>query len=195
MSASTWHTVSTAAILGCWGTFAVAWILGAAYNAHRAPAVRRRTFGSQWLIGAVAVVVTLRAVPGSDWSHVSLDSAWVRGPGLAFLVAATAFTLWARASLGLMWSSSVVTREGHELRVEGPYAIVRHPIYAGILGMLLGSALLDGFGRWTLALVGGTLLVLVKTRAEERLLAEEFPAEYPQSRRRVPALVPSLRRR
>jgi protein-S-isoprenylcysteine O-methyltransferase Ste14 len=195
MSATTWHTVTVAAIVGCWGAFTVVWILGAAYNVHRAPAVRRRTFRSHWLIGGVAVAVGLRAVPDSDWDHLSVHSPWIRWPGLALLLAATSFTLWARASLGVMWSANVVARTGHELRVQGPYAIVRHPIYTGILGMLIGSALLDGLGRWTLALVAGTLLVLVKARAEERLLTEEFPVEYAQYRRRVPALVPLLRRR
>jgi hypothetical protein len=69
-------------------------------------------------------------------------------------------------------------REGHELRTDGPYGIVRHPIYAGILGMPLGSAILDGFGQWTLALIGGGLLVLLRVRSEERLMTEVFRDEY-----------------
>jgi protein-S-isoprenylcysteine O-methyltransferase Ste14 len=94
-----------------------------------------------------------------------------------------------------MWSSYVVAREGHELRTDGPYGIVRHPIYAGILCMLLGSAMLDGFGLWTLALIGGGALVLLRVRAEERLLSDVFPDDYERYRRRVPALIPLMRRR
>jgi protein-S-isoprenylcysteine O-methyltransferase Ste14 len=85
-------------------------------------------------------------------------------------------------------------REGHELRTDGPYGIVRHPIYAGILGMPLGSAMLDGFGHWTLALIGGGLLVLLRVRSEERLMTEVFRDEYEGYRRRVPALIPLSRR-
>jgi protein-S-isoprenylcysteine O-methyltransferase Ste14 len=196
MAATTWDTVADAAISICWGAFALVWVLGAAYNARRAPLVRRRTFGNvQWVIGIVIAWIALRLVPGSDWNRLSVHASWIRWPGLALLVAATIFTLWARFSLGAMWSSAVVEREGHELRTDGPYGIVRHPIYTGILSMLLGSALLDGFGRWTLALIGGGALVLLKVRAEERLLCDVFPDEYDGYRRRVPALVPLPRRR
>jgi protein-S-isoprenylcysteine O-methyltransferase Ste14 len=195
MSASTWHTLADVAIGACWGAFAVVWIVGAVHNARHAPAVRTRSMGHvRWLLVAVAAWVLLRFVPGSDWDRVSVQASWVRWPGLVLLVASTVFTIWARLSLGTMWSSTVVAREGHELRTDGPYAIVRHPIYAGILGMLLGSALLDGFGNWTLALIGGGLLVLLRVRAEERLMAEVFQDEYERYRRRVPALIPLSRR-
>jgi protein-S-isoprenylcysteine O-methyltransferase Ste14 len=196
MSASTWHSVADIGIGVCWGSFAIVWVLGTLYNARHAPAVRRRTLGNvQWLVIAVTAWVGLRLIPGSDWNRVSVHAWWTRWPGLALLVAATAFTIWSRFSLGTMWSSDVVAREGHRLRTDGPYAIVRHPIYAGLLGMLLGSALLDGLERWTPALVGGGALVLLKVRAEERLLGEIFPGEYERYRRRVSALVPLARRR
>jgi protein-S-isoprenylcysteine O-methyltransferase Ste14 len=149
---------------------------------------------AKWLLGVVAAWVTLRLVPGSDWDRLSLHASWIRWPGLALLAAATVFTIWSRLSLGTMWSSTVVAREGHELRTDGPYGIVRHPIYAGILGMLLGSAMLDGFGHWTLALIGGGLLVLLRVRSEERLMTEVFRDEYERYRRRVPALIPLSRR-
>jgi protein-S-isoprenylcysteine O-methyltransferase Ste14 len=196
ISTSTWHTVADVGIGVCWGTFAVVWLVGALYNAWRAPTVRTRRMGNlRWLVGAAAAWAVLRLVPGSDWDRLSLHASWIRLPGLALLVAATALTIWARFSLGTMWSANVVAKEGHELRTDGPYGIVRHPIYAGILGMLLGSAVLDGFGLWTLALIGGGALVLLKMRAEEGLLSDVFPGDYERYRRRVPALIPSLRRR
>jgi protein-S-isoprenylcysteine O-methyltransferase Ste14 len=196
MSTSTWHTVADIGISVCWGTFLLVWLVGALYNARRAPAVEMRTMGNvRWLIGAAAAWAALRLVPGSDWDRLSLHASWIRWPGLALLVAATVFTIWSRISLGTMWSSDVVAREGHELRTDGPYGIVRHPIYAGILGMLLGSAMLDGFGLWTLALIGGGALVLLRVRAEERLMSDVFPDDYERYRRRVPALVPLMRRR
>jgi len=196
ISTSTWHTVAAIAFGVCWGTFLVVWIVGALYNARRGPAVRTRTMGNlRWVIGVAAVWAVLRLVPGSDWDRLSLHTSWIRLPGLVLLVAATAFTIWARFSLGTMWSSNVVAKEGHQLRTDGPYGIVRHPIYAGLLGMLLGSAMLDGFGVWTLALVGGGAMVLLKVRAEEGLMGNIFPGDYERYRRRVPALIPSLRRR
>ena len=196
MSEAAWKTLTDVAIATCWGAFAVVWIVGHVYNTRHSPAVTRRTLGNtRWLIMGAAVVIVLRFVPRGGWEVISTHSAWLRWPGLVLLVASTVFTLWARFTLGLMWSSDVVARSGHELRTDGPYAIVRHPIYTGLLGMLIGSALLEGFGRWTLGLVAAAVLILIKTRAEERLMTEEFPWEYPRYRRRVPALVPVPRRR
>jgi protein-S-isoprenylcysteine O-methyltransferase Ste14 len=195
MSPSSWHTVVDVGIGVCWGAFAIVWVVGALYNARRAPAVRKRTRSVKLLVGAAAAWAALRLVPGSDWDRLSIHASWIRWPGLALLVAATIFTIWSRLSLGTMWSSYVVAREGHELRTHGPYGIVRHPIYAGILCMLLGSAMLDGFGLWTLALIGGGALMLFRVRAEERLMSDLFPDDYERYRRRVPALIPLMRRR
>jgi protein-S-isoprenylcysteine O-methyltransferase Ste14 len=67
---------------------------------------------------------------------------------------------------------------------------VRHPIYTGILLMGLGTAMLygwlSGFAMCAIMLVG----LWFKLRAEEQLLTEHFPEEYPRYRRRVRALIP-----
>jgi protein-S-isoprenylcysteine O-methyltransferase Ste14 len=191
MSESTWHTVANVAIIACWGAFAAVWIIGAVFNARRSPAVRTRTMGRvQLLIAGAAAWAVLLLVPDSDWERLTIDAGWIRWLGLVLLVASTVFIIRARFSLGLMWSSDVIAREDHQLRTDGPYGMVRHPIYTGLLGMLLGSALLDGPGRWTIGLVLGGVIVLLKVRAEERLMGKVFPGEYERYRRRVPALVP-----
>jgi protein-S-isoprenylcysteine O-methyltransferase Ste14 len=106
---------------------------------------------------------------------------------------AAAWTVWARLTLGSTWSSGVVARQGHVLRTSGPYQVTRHPVYTGIAGMLTGSALADGLGRWIAASAAVALLLLAKARTEERLLAAEFPAGYERYRRDVPQLVPRIR--
>ena len=53
----------------------------------------------------------------------------VQLPPVAILVGSTVFTLWARWTLGKMWSSVPAVREKHELRTEGPYRVTRHPAY------------------------------------------------------------------
>ena len=116
-------------------------------------------------------------------------------PGLLLLLAATAFTLWARVVLGTMWSMDAVAKQGHELRTDGPYAVTRRPIYTGMLGMLLGSVLLAGAGRALLLVPVGLVFFEVKLHLEERLLSEAFPQDYARYRRRVPQLVPGLRPR
>jgi protein-S-isoprenylcysteine O-methyltransferase Ste14 len=193
-----WRTLSTVAIGVCWGLFGLVWVAGAAYNARRAPAVRQRsTPAYAWLVGAIGAVgawVILRAVPKADWRSLSVQAAWLQAIGLPILLAATAFTLWARVVLGTMWTSSAAAKDAHVLRTEGPYAVTRHPIYTGILGMLLGTALASGLGRWLAVLLLGVVWVEVKIQAEERLLTKVFGEEYERYRRQVPQLIPGLRR-
>ena len=108
------------------------------------------------------------------------------------LIASTAFALWARFSLGTSWSMAPQVGGDRRLRTEGPYAVTRHPIYTGLLGMILGTALLAGLGQAILVVVVGLILFSVKIHAEERLLLATFPDEYPAYRERVPQLVPGL---
>jgi protein-S-isoprenylcysteine O-methyltransferase Ste14 len=124
---------------------------------------------------------------------VTFSAPWARFLGLAILLAATAFTLWARFALGLMWSAVPAVKEGRRLRTSGPYAITRHPIYTGLLGMLLGTMLVAGGGPWIVPFPVALILIEFKIRIEERFMTAEFPEEYPRYRRRVPQLVPGLR--
>jgi protein-S-isoprenylcysteine O-methyltransferase Ste14 len=153
---------------------------------------RRVSRTSGWLLVVAAALLVGGVVPDSAWRALTVHAPWLRALGAAVLLAGTAFTLWARAALGTMWSSAVVAKQEHVLRTDGPYTITRHPIYTGMLAMLAGSALLAGLGHWLLALVLGVAIILVKLHLEERLLTEVFPGEYDDYRRRVPQLVPGL---
>jgi protein-S-isoprenylcysteine O-methyltransferase Ste14 len=54
------------------------------------------------------------------------------------------FSVWARVHIGRNWSGVVTIKEGHELVDTGPYALVRHPIYTGLLVAFIGSAFARG---------------------------------------------------
>jgi protein-S-isoprenylcysteine O-methyltransferase Ste14 len=190
-----WNTFSTVVVWVCWGLFGLVWMIGAAYNALRAAAVRQRSAPAYlWLPGAVAAWVIFRAVPGAAWHSLSAQTAWLQLIGLPVLVASTAFTLWARVVLGTMWTASPAAKDAHVLHTEGPYAITRHPIYTGILGMLLGTAAAGGLGRWLAVFLAGVVWVEIRIHTEERLLAKIFPEHYERYRRRVPQLIPHPRR-
>lgn len=190
-----WNTFSTVAIWLCWGLFGLVWVIGAAYNAFRAPAVRQRSAPAYaWLAGVVAAWVIFRAVPGAGWHSLSAQTLWLRVIGLPVLFASTAFTLWARVVLGIMWTSSPAAKNAHVLHTGGPYAITRHPIYTGILGMLLGTAAASGLGRWLAAFLLGVVWAEIRIHTEERLLTRVFPEDYERYRRRVPQIIPGLRR-
>jgi protein-S-isoprenylcysteine O-methyltransferase Ste14 len=177
----------------CWGAFALTWLAGAIYNQSRAPAAERSPTWfprTGWVIVGLAWVV----VPRAGWNSLALHPPpWIRILGLAILLAATAFTLWARLALGTMWSGAPTVKQEHRLRTSGPYGVTRHPIYTGMLGMMLGSLLLAGGGRWILPFPVFLVLLEIKIRVEERLMLAEFPDDYPRYRQRVPQLVPGLR--
>jgi protein-S-isoprenylcysteine O-methyltransferase Ste14 len=94
-----------------------------------------------------------------------------------------------RRALGQNWSSEVVVQEKHELIEQGPYAYIRHPMYSGLLLMLLGVALYYGREVWIIIFVCCLFGLYFKSRTEERLLTKSFPA-YSQYKRRTKALIP-----
>ena len=185
-------TVVTAGTYACWGLVALIWVAGAVLGGSHSGPARKAGRDLASPAAAVAAVVIL-LTPGHAWQALTVGSPWVRGAGLVVLIGATAWTIWARLALGSMWSSGAVARPDHVLRTTGPFGVTRHPVYTGSLGMLAGSALAEGLGRWLALFAVVTLLLLVKTSAEERLLAAEFPAEYERYRRDVPRLIPRIR--
>jgi protein-S-isoprenylcysteine O-methyltransferase Ste14 len=125
----------------------------------------------------------LRIVPRTEALFVS---------GAAMLVIGLGFAVWARVHLGEYWSGHVTLKPGHRLIRTGPYALVRHPIYTGLLLAILGSAVAVDEYRGLLAVVIATEAIVRKLRLEERWLTEEFGGEYDSYRRDVKALVPGV---
>jgi protein-S-isoprenylcysteine O-methyltransferase Ste14 len=189
------QAIAGAVITGTWVVWALVWLVGAVLTARSGPRRRIRvSSGSASVTAFVVAVVAGWVVPAWFWRDLRVTQPWVRITGLVILVAGLAFTLWARRALGLMWTSAPSVKADHELRTDGPYRITRHPIYTGMLGMLLGTSLASGLGSAVLLAPVGLAIFLIKMRAEERLMTETFPDAYPRYRRDVPGLVPRLRR-
>jgi protein-S-isoprenylcysteine O-methyltransferase Ste14 len=176
----------------CWGLVVAVWIVGAVAGARGPRGKRSRSdAATAWQLAAFVVAVVVFRLVLHDVQRVE-DHSWaLELPGLVLLLASTGFTLWARLSLGRMWSASPnVLQAHHELRTDGPYAVTRHPIYTGMLGMLVGTVLLNGLGISLAFLVLGVAFVAGRIPVEERLMTATFPDEYPRYRRRVPRIVP-----
>jgi protein-S-isoprenylcysteine O-methyltransferase Ste14 len=116
-----------------------------------------------------------------------LRTFWV---GAAITAAGLLFAVWAREHLGTNWSSSVTIKQDHQLIVTGPYAVVRHPIYTGILTGFLGSTLALAQVRGIVAFVLISLVLWYKLRMEEQWMRTQFGAPYEAYSRRTAALVP-----
>ncbi len=99
------------------------------------------------------------------------------------------FLVWARQHLGRNWSQTVAVKKDHELVTSGPYRYVRHPMYSGGLLACIGSAIVCG-GPWIFLLVILGSLFFWRMGAEDKLLAKQFPDEYPDYKKRTKALIP-----
>jgi protein-S-isoprenylcysteine O-methyltransferase Ste14 len=112
--------------------------------------------------------------------------------GAFLLLLGIGFAFWARVHIGRNWSGHVTLKPGHRLIRTGPYALVRHPIYTGLLLAMTGTAVAVDRGRGVLAVLIAVETLWRKLRLEERWLTEEFGAEYGRYRREVKALVPGV---
>ncbi len=115
----------------------------------------------------------------------------VRLGGAALSVAGVAFALRSIVTLGRHYDLRVEVHAGHQLIRQGPFALVRHPVYTGLAVHFIGACLATG----NLLLIAGTLLATLpafyaRARSEERLLREQFGAEYDRYVDEVPMLVP-----
>lgn len=112
--------------------------------------------------------------------------------GLVLTAAGLGIAIWARVHLGANWSGHVTVKEGHELIVSGPYALVRHPIYTGLSLAFLGTAIAIGEARAILALAVAVGSFWYKLQIEERVMLETFGPAYEDYRRKTKALVPFI---
>jgi len=175
-----------------WCAWVVYWLV---LSRRNKVVVRREPLLSRVLhIGPLTIAALLLLAP-----HVPLPflgerlwpiAAWPFWTGFAVTAGGLLFTVWARRHIGGNWSGVVTIKENHELVTTGPYAIVRHPIYAGLLLAFAGSAVARGEWRGILAFALVLAALYRKLRMEERWMREQFGDAYQMYCRRVAALVP-----
>ena len=115
---------------------------------------------------------------------------------VALAVGSVWMVLSAVRTLGKQWSVAARLVEGHTLITDGPYSVVRNPIYAGMFGMMIATGLAVSYW-WILppAIVVFWVGTMMRVRSEEKLLREAFDNEFETYARRVPALLPNLIRK
>jgi protein-S-isoprenylcysteine O-methyltransferase Ste14 len=175
-----------------WIAWLISWIAASFWSARpqkRAATLETWTYRTAMIAGGILLV---------PWTPLLLGEKpiWEISYGGAYALAAVMLvglllTWWARIYLGPLWSSVITRKEGHKIIDTGPYALMRHPIYTGLIIALLATAAAEG--RVT-ALVGAALVVFgvwLKARTEERFLMAELGAEiYAPYCRRVSMLIP-----
>jgi len=191
-----------------WGVWIVSWVAAGLWSGRT---VKSPGFGRQWpyrileLLG-FALLLGFRqghqgfgAYRADSWRDFFSEHFWAVAPDTGWLLVGLAiagflFSWWARLHLGRLWSGSVTKKEGHHVVDSGPYAIVRHPIYTGLLLAAAATAAVEGSGY---ALSGFVVLFVgfwLKARLEERFLRAELGAHaYDAYARRTAMLIPFAR--
>lgn len=142
----------------------------------------------------VGAILLFAFPPGHQ--YYAQTQLWYLGDALKWmLVAVTAagllFTWWARIHIGRLWSDLVVKKAGHHVVDTGPYRLVRHPIYLGLILAAFAAAIEKGT---SFALLGAAIMTLafyIKARREERFLRAELGENaYDTYARKTAMLVP-----
>jgi len=178
-------------IITCWSIFMVVWIV----NAVRTKKTVERQSAAAMLAHRIPVglgwwLLLFPKFPGEFNRQILPRTAELQIAGAVICVCGLVFTIWARKTLAGNWSSDVTFKSNHELIRSGPYRFVRHPIYTGLLGMFLGTAIHVGQLRCFIGLPLVCLGFWIKLSQEERLMLRHFPEAYPGYRREVKALIP-----
>jgi protein-S-isoprenylcysteine O-methyltransferase len=143
-----------------------------------------------WLVYLVDYALAWRhplALATPDWYGAA-----VRPLGLLCMAAGLAVVVWAYRVLGAYWSGSISVRRDHRVVESGPFAVVRHPVYAGFLLGVCGAALALADPAVALAAAASVPFVRGRALAEERFLEERLGDAYRDYRRRVRMFVPGL---
>jgi protein-S-isoprenylcysteine O-methyltransferase Ste14 len=177
-----------------WLLWLASWVAASFWSGRtqkRIATLETWTYRAAMIAGGILLVPLTSRVIGEQ-------QIWQVGSGGALLLAAVMlvgllFTWWARIHLGRLWSSVITRKEDHRIIDTGPYGMVRHPIYTGLILALLATAVAEGT---VTGLIGSALVIFgiwLKASSEERfLMAELGPDLYGSYCRRVPMLVPFL---
>jgi protein-S-isoprenylcysteine O-methyltransferase Ste14 len=170
-----------------WAAFWVYWLL-AAFSMKRG----RVPWSRELRIRLVIVGITILLVRlGAFRSHGFNMDPWRAGIGLVLFALGLGFAIWARVSLGRNWGTPMTQKDEPELVTSGPYHLVRHPIYSGVLVAGVGTALALNW-LWLTAVVLAGVYFLYSATVEERFLTEQFPDGYPVYQRSTKMLVPYI---
>jgi len=178
------------------------WLVLIAYWAIAAIGAKRNVGGPiSWKEGGLRLailLIVLLALGSPRLRHAAASvqaaadvSPLMRVGGVALCALGIALAILARHRLGRNWGMPMSRKQDPELVTTGPYAVLRHPVYAGLLLAMLGSAM-GASVFWLLPLLLFGAYFIYSARQEEKLMPAQFPAQYPAYMRRTRMRVPFL---
>jgi protein-S-isoprenylcysteine O-methyltransferase Ste14 len=180
-----------AAIIGTWLIWLVTWILAAGWSARVASHHDLGAESPSRVLTLAAIVMLLASYWPVAWGVLWTTSPTIGWSMFLIVVLGLAFTWTARLHLGPLWSSTSAPTEDHRIVDTGPYGIVRHPVYAGLLLAVIATAIERGRIESVAAAVVLIAGVSLRAKLEERFLRRDLGDDvYGSYRRRVPMLLP-----
>jgi protein-S-isoprenylcysteine O-methyltransferase Ste14 len=168
-----------------WAAFWLYWLV-AAFSMKRG----RVPWSRELRIRAVIIVIVILLVRfGVFRGHGLNTDSWRAGLGVVLFVLGLGFAVWARLHIGRNWGTPMTQKNEPELVTSGPYHLVRHPIYSGILVAGIGTAVALSWLWLIVPMLAGVYFGYSAT-VEERFLTKQFPDEYPAYKRSTKMLVP-----
>lgn len=184
-------------IHGLWFAWLISWT-GAMLWSDRTE--KRDAVGAELLFRILlyASLILLFAFPPGAKSYAQLQlwhlGAVMNGIFVAAVGAGLLFTWWARICLGRLWSDRVVKKVGHRVVDTGPYRLVRHPIYSGLIFAALATSIQKATPAALLGVALLTTAFCMKARREEQFLRSEIgEGAYDAYARKTAMLVPLAR--
>jgi protein-S-isoprenylcysteine O-methyltransferase Ste14 len=187
-----------ALVMIAWLIFGLAFVLRRQLNKSQAKADEtgaKYEPESKWGIALQSVAfAAIWLTPRKNWWALpSSQTAEIAVAAVAVVLAYSSAFLSLRAvqTLGKQWTYQARVLKDHDLITQGPYSIVRNPIYLGMFGMILSTGLV--FSHWWLALIAVAFFLVgnrIRIRAEEKLLRESFGQKFDDYAARVPAFIP-----
>ncbi|MFZ0088023.1 MAG: isoprenylcysteine carboxylmethyltransferase family protein [Solirubrobacteraceae bacterium] len=168
----------------------VAWIIFWVYWLASAVGVKKGRWSRRRIplngLTALSVLVVVRVFRGGS---LAVESPILAVIGAVVFASGIAVAIWARVHLGRNWGMPMTEKAEPELVTTGPYGLVRHPIYTGLLTAVLGTALATNLlGLIIVAILGGYFYY--SASVEEKTLTATFPTAYPAYRTRTKMLIP-----
>jgi protein-S-isoprenylcysteine O-methyltransferase Ste14 len=168
-----------------WIAFWVYWLV-AAFSMKRGRVLWTHDLRIRALI-AIVVILLVRA--GVFRRHGLSTDPLRAALGLIIFFLGLGFAIWARSNIGRNWGTPMTQKADPELVTSGPYRLVRHPIYAGVLVAGVGSAIALNW-LWLIGVALAGAYFVYSARVEERYMTEKFPDAYPVYKRSTKMLLP-----
>ena len=175
------------------------WIVSELFGAVLVPRLRgrgatrvRRDRGSGALI-ILTVFISIGLALGFGYSGVGVLPDWVFYPGIFLMLLGVLVRQWAIAVLGRFFSLTVRVATDHRVVTRGPYRLVRHPSYTGVLITFIGLGLaVQSLGGLLVLLGVFSLSYGYRIRVEEKTLLSELGPDYASYMKRTKRLVPFI---